>query len=177
MSNSMSVAYESVVYNNGNIDDEPLNFTDAETGYDNTPSPLVGEYDGGYTPKIIAQPKFASTTTEFVQNPVTNIPATSIFGNLFRNNTTVTTTNAVGRYSTTTPSSLLTPSAIGSALSTNPSKVATLATSAVLLGLVSGDSPQEAIRDTVVSLATSDPSQTSTNFKLAQLATTIIRRD
>ncbi len=177
MSNSMSVAYESVVYNNGNIDDEPLNFTDAETGYDNTPSPLVGEYDGGYTPKIIAQPKFASTTTEFVQNPVTNIPATSIFGNLFRNNTTVTTTNAVGRYSTTTPSSLLTPSAIGSALSTNPSKVATLATSAVLLGLVSGDSPQEAIRDTVVSLATSDPSQTSTNFKLAQLATTIITRD
>ena len=40
MSNSMSVAYESVVYNNGNIDDEPLNFTDAETGYDNTPSPI-----------------------------------------------------------------------------------------------------------------------------------------
>ena len=175
--NSMTVAYESVFYADGPIDEgnSPKGF--GTVHYDNTPSPLVGEYDGGYTPKIIAQPKFASTTTEFVQNPVTNIPATSIFGNLFRNNTTVTTTNAVGRYSTTTPSSLLTPSAIGSALSTNPSKVATLATSAVLLGLVSGDSPQEAIRDTVVSLATSDPSQTSTNFKLAQLATTIITRD
>ena len=177
MSNSMSVAYEGVIYNNGNIDDEPLNFTDAETGYDNTPSPLVGDYSGGYTPKFVAQSQFAATTTTFVKNPVTNIPATSLFGNLFRNNTTATSTNAVGRYSTTTQSSLLTPSRIGSVLSANPSKVATLATTAVLLGLVSGDSPQEAIRDTVVSLATSDPAQSSTNFKLAQLATTIITRD
>lgn len=40
--NSITIAYESVLYDNGTIgeDGEPKHFTDAETGYDNTFSPL-----------------------------------------------------------------------------------------------------------------------------------------
>ena len=40
--NSITIAYESVLYDNGTVgeDGEPKNFTDAETGYDNTFSPL-----------------------------------------------------------------------------------------------------------------------------------------
>ena len=40
--NTMSIAYESVIYSSGDIgeDSEPVAFTDPETGYDQTPSPL-----------------------------------------------------------------------------------------------------------------------------------------
>lgn len=43
MENTISVAYESVIYNNGNLGDqgEPVGFTDQETSYDNSPSPLI----------------------------------------------------------------------------------------------------------------------------------------
>lgn len=50
MENSLSIAYEGVVYDSGQIGGEPLGFTDEETRYDNVPSPLGSAGGGGGAP-------------------------------------------------------------------------------------------------------------------------------
>jgi len=174
MENNMSVAYESVIYNQGSIDDErPVNFTDSDTGYDIQESPLINGMQG-YIPKNIAQPNYGSTTTTIVSNNFQNDIFGNIFGDLLRNNSLSTSTQAVGRYATNTPSSILPSNRILNELTNNPSYVASLASTAILLGIVSSDSPQQAIQNTVVDLATQDPNSSSDTFKLAQIATKII---
>ena len=62
--NTMSIAYEAVLYSNGDIgeDSEPVAFTDPETGYDQTPSPISEPALGGNqyisnSPKLVEPPK------------------------------------------------------------------------------------------------------------------------
>lgn len=174
MENNMSIAYESVIYDQGNISETlPTNFTDDETGYDKKSSPLING-SVGYTPKNDAQANYGATTTTFVSNPTSGNFFDNLFGDVLRSNSLFSPTQAVGRYATTTPTSILPSTRILSELTNNPSYVASLASTSVLLGIVSGDSPQQAIQDTVVDLATRDPNSSSDTFKLAQLATKII---
>lgn len=172
MENNMSVAYESVIYNQGNIQDElPVNFTDPVTGYDETPSPLING-TAGFIPKNTAQANYGATTTTFISNNYSSNPFNNVINTLLRGNSQSTATQATATGSSV--SSILPSSRIINELSNNPSYVASLAGSAVLLGIVSGDSPQQAIQDTVVDLATQDPNSSSDTFKLAQLATKLI---
>jgi hypothetical protein len=48
MENSLSILYESVLYNEGKIDDngDPAGFKDQQTMYDTTPSPIQGRWPG-----------------------------------------------------------------------------------------------------------------------------------
>lgn len=60
MENTISVAYEAVIYNNGTIGKqaEPTGFTDQETGYDNSPSPLINKEFSRRSPQINNRPRF-----------------------------------------------------------------------------------------------------------------------
>lgn len=55
MENNINLLYEGVLYNQGEIIEgaDPAGFTDAETRYDNTPSPLIGgsSFDPNLSPK------------------------------------------------------------------------------------------------------------------------------
>lgn len=54
MENVVSIAYEGVIYNNGAVSErgEPAGFTDQETRYDTTPSPLIGSESSDLSPSI-----------------------------------------------------------------------------------------------------------------------------
>ena len=49
MENSLSILYESVLYNEGTVSDngDPAGFKDQQTMYDTTPSPISGQWPGG----------------------------------------------------------------------------------------------------------------------------------
>jgi hypothetical protein len=86
--NTISVAYESVLYDQGSLEEggEPVNFTHEETRYDNVPSPIsyndpsIGE---AYklTPKLLDSNSNIPSVLASASNSASNVPSSVNFNN------------------------------------------------------------------------------------------------
>jgi len=104
--NTISIAYESVMYDNGLIGEnsEPTNFTDPETMYDNTFSPLGSKTSS--VPNVIDNflgPVLNNVIDSFgIKSPIVNSFAKAAAGNILTN-TILRNTNTTPRTSSTIP--------------------------------------------------------------------------
>lgn len=104
--NQISIAYESVMYDNGLIGEnsEPTNFTDPETMYDNTFSPLGSKTSS--VPNVIDNflgPVLNNVIDSFgIKSPIVNTFAKAAAGNILTN-TILRNTNTTPRTSSTIP--------------------------------------------------------------------------
>lgn len=172
---------------------EPEGFTSPATGYDIVHSPLISNGSAsGQEPKVSASSTYEKTDISYVQQQFNPNAETINFERgpspVIKNNTQTDETKAITpTFNALTVTQPLSPEELTTELEKDPAIQDTLAKQSVLKGQIEGFSStnvteyealsageQEAIKQTVVSQATSTDRTKSENVKSAVLATNIV---